>query len=330
MRVLAVVEQGNAPSIRLRVGDHIARYRDSGIEITLLPTHAKISDRLNVARQASRHDVVMLFKTIGFTPLQLALLRRTNPRIVFDFDDAVMFREQKYRQPVRARTFQKFVRTMKICAAVVAGNEFLAGFAEACDRRALVLPTPIDLSRYVVKPPVEGRGRTIGWLGLSDGLPYVRQIAPALRRLTETFPDLRLKIISDKPLELEGVRVENELWRAETEQAHLASFDVGIMPLWDSVWTRGKCGYKILQYMGVGTAVVASSVGVNRQIIRDGENGFLATSENDWFERIRRLLEQSDLRRQFAVRGRQLIEEHYSADQYVTKYAALLAKVARG
>jgi glycosyltransferase involved in cell wall biosynthesis len=328
MRVLAVVEQGNAPSIRLRLSDHIASYAASGIQITVLPTHSGLGDRLNVIREAARHDVLVLFKTVGFSELQLRLLHRANRRIVFDFDDAVMFREQKYRRPLRGKTFKKFLRTINLCAAVVAGNDFLASFAEACDRRAIILPTPIDVAKYKIKRQGVGEGRTIGWLGLSDGLPYVRQIEPALRRLIERFPELRLAVVSDKPLQLDGVPVDNELWRAETEQAHLGSFDVGIMPLWDSVWTRGKCGYKILQYMGVGTAVVASPVGVNPQIIRDGENGFLANTQDEWVDRIGRLLDNAELRREFGARGRQLIEEHYSTDHFTSEYAKLLREVA--
>jgi glycosyltransferase involved in cell wall biosynthesis len=328
MKVLCVVEQGNAPSIRLRLTDYLTRYAELGIAVTVVATQSRVSDRLKVIRAAAQHDVVVLFKTIGFTKLQLALLRRANPRIVFDFDDAVMFREQKYRQPLRARTFNKFLRTMEHCTAVVAGNDFLARFGEACGKHTIILPTPIDLTRYKPKTQRDGEGATVGWLGLSDGLPYLRQIEPAFRQLAGRFAAFRLKIISDKPLDLDGLPIENELWRAETEQAQLASFDVGIMPLWDSVWTRGKCGYKILQYMGVGTAVVASPVGVNSEIVVDGENGFLATTDDEWIDRIARLLEDSALRRAFGLRGRELVERSYSAEQFTASYAKLLREVA--
>jgi len=140
---------------------------------------------------------------------------------------------------------------------------------------------------------------------------------------------LRLKVISDKPLQLEDVVVENEPWRLETEQANLSSFDVGIMPLWDSLWTRGKCGYKILQYMGVGTAVVASDVGVNNEIISSGENGFLARTENDWVDAIGSLIENAEQRRNFGLRGRQLVEHRYSLEEFTQSYVRLLREVAQ-
>ena len=174
---------------------------------------------------------------------------------------------------------------------------FLACFAQACGRPTVVLPTSIDLAKYKLKEHREGLGLTIGWLGLSDGLAYLQYIQPALQRLTEMFPGLKLKVVSDKPLQLDGVKIDNETWRLETEQANLSSFDIGIMPLWDSVWTRGKCGYKILQYMGVGTAVVASDVGVNGEIITSGENGFLARTQDDWIKAIGSLIENAEQRK---------------------------------
>src|SRR5207244_10658745 len=138
----------------------------------------------------------------------------------------------------------------------------------------------------------------------SDGLPYLRHIQSALKRLTKLFPGLRLKVISDKPLQLEDVVVENEPWRLETEQANLSSFDVGIMPLWDSLWTRGKCGYNILQYMGVGTAVVASDVGVNNEIISSGEHGVVARTETDSLGATGRPIEDADQPRNFGAPSR--------------------------
>jgi glycosyltransferase involved in cell wall biosynthesis len=330
MRVLCVTEPGQAPSTRLRLGDCLGRYAELGFQVTI--TSARRShpiEQLGLVREAARHDAVVLFKTTGFSNLELALLRRANKNIIFDFDDAVMFRELKYRRPLRAKTFKKFVHTLKHCRAAVAGNEFLARLAEACGVRSTVLPTPIDLAKYKLKEQRNGNGLTIGWLGLSDGLGYLKDIQPVLQRLTGMFPGLRLKVVSDKPLQLDGVTIHNEPWQKETEQQNLTSFDIGIMPLWDSLWTRGKCGYKILQYMGVGTAVVASAVGANRDIITHGENGFLAESQDDWMTALGALIENAEQRREFGLRGRKLVEERYSLDRFVNGYATLLRDLTK-
>lgn len=329
MKALCVVEPGRAPSTRLRLGDCIARYQKAGIHITTISARrSSLRERLHLIREAGRHDLVVLFKTTGFSALDLRLLRRNNPRIVFDYDDAVMFREQKYGRPIRLRDFEKFLRTMKHCAAVVAGNAFLARFAEACGKRTIILPTPVDLSKYVVQKS-EPVGLTIGWVGLSDGFVYLRQIQPALQRLAEFFPQFKLRVVSDKQLRLDGVPVENDQWQLEREQANLSSFAIGIMPLTNTLWSRGKCGYKILQYMAAGIPVVASAVGANRDIVTNGENGFLAETIEDWVRCISTLAEDAVLRRKFALKGRELVERKYSLDQFADEYIALLRDVAR-
>src|SRR5436853_14547 len=234
MKILCVVEHGNAPSTRLRLRDCLDYYAGLGVEATIVPTRrSSLTERLRVLKEARRHDAVVLFKTIGFNEFELSVLQRANRRIIFDFDDAVMFRE------------------------------------------------------------------------------------------------LKLKVISDKALQLDGVHVENDPWRLETEQANLASFDIGIMPLWDSVWTRGKCGYKILQYMGVGTAVVASDVGVNNEIISHGENGFLARTQDDWVGALSTLIQNAEQRRTFGLRGRELIAKRNSLESFAQGYVKLLHEIAR-
>ncbi len=329
MRVLCVVEHGNAPSIRLRLRDCLSRYQHLGLQVTTLATRRSTpSAQWKILWAARKHDVVVLFKTIGFSPLELRLLHRINPRIVFDFDDAIMFREAKYEQPVEGHYLKRFARTMKVCAAAAAGNRYLASLAEAEGVKATVLPTSIDVQNYRIKQHQDGPGLTIGWVGLSDGLRYLQSIHPALRELSQRHPGVQLKVISDKPLHLDGVRVINEVWQAEKEQDHLSSFDIGIMPLWDSVWTRGKCGFKILQYMGAGLPVVASDVGVNGEIITPGKNGYLATEQADWTERISELVQSAELRRSFGRNGRALVENEYSLDRYAQRYAELLRSVA--
>jgi glycosyltransferase involved in cell wall biosynthesis len=329
MKVLCVIEPGRAPSTRLRLGDCVNRYREAGIETTIISARrSSLLERRHLIRQARRHDIVILFKTTGFSARDLRLLRRNNPRIVFDYDDAVMFRNQKYGTPIALKDFERFLRTLEHCAAVVAGNRFLARFAEACGRPATMLPTAVDISKYPIRPESKADRLTIGWLGLSDGFVYLRHIQPALRQLASRFPGFTLRVISDKPLQLDGVTVENEPWQLEKEQANLSSFSIGIMPLTDTLWTRGKCGYKILQYMAAGIPVVASAVGANIDIITDGENGFLAGTSDDWARSIGTLAEDSVLRRKFAVRGRSLVESKYSLDQFAEGYIKLMREVA--
>ena len=324
MKVLFVVEQGNAPSIRLRLLDCLDAYRAAGIQPTVFTTRSNLMNRLQVIRAAARHDAVVIFKAIGFTKLQLGMLQRSNSNLIVDFDDAVMFREEKYSRPLRARTFAKFLRTIERCSAVVAGNDFLRAFAEGNGRLVVTLPTPVDVAHYRRKEHRAGPEVVIGWLGLSDGFRYLQHIESALQTLMTRYPTLRLKVVSDRPLELTGVSVENESWSLEGEQAALASFDIGIMPLRDSVWARGKCSYKILQYMAAGLPVVASPVGMNRDVIESGANGFLAATEADWIGCLSRLIDDVEMRSSFGARGRELVERSYSRESFTRTYVDLL------
>jgi len=328
MKVLCVIEPGRAPSTRLRLGDCVERYRAAGIEVTTLSARrSSIRERWHLIRQARRHDLVILFKTTGFSSFDLHLLRRNNPRIIFDYDDAVMFRNQKYGKPIRSRDFEKYRRTVEHCAAVAAGNDYLARFAEACGTRAAVLPTAVDTSRHPVPAGPAGDSLTIGWLGLSDGFVYLRHIQPALQELATRFPGLKVRVISDKELQLDSVPVENELWQLEREHRNLSGFSIGIMPLTDTLWTRGKCGYKILQYMAAEIPVVASAVGANNDIVSHGENGLLAKTIDDWVRNLAMLIEKPELRQTFGRRGRQLVEQKYSLDHFATAYVKLMREV---
>jgi glycosyltransferase involved in cell wall biosynthesis len=330
VKVLCVVEPGRAPSTRLRLGDCIERYRQAGINVTVVSARrSRLRERLRLIAQAPRHDAVILFKTTGFSWLDLHLLRRKNRRIIFDYDDAVMFRNLKYGRPVRTRDFDKFRRTVEHCVAVAAGNQYLARFGEACGTRAVILPTAVDVSKYTATPEPPSR-LTVGWLGLSDGFVYLRHIQPALKKLVSQFPEFRLRVISDKPLELEGVRIENERWQLEREHRNLSTFTIGLMPLTDTLWTRGKCGYKILQYMAAGIPVIASAVGANKDIISHGENGFLARTLEDWVNNITRLADDSKLCQTFGRRGRELVEKRYSLDQFAAGYIDLMRQVVDG
>src|SRR5438094_8541567 len=146
MKILCVVEHGNAPSTRLRLRDCLDYYAALGVEATVVPTRrSSVTERLRVLREARRHDVVVLFKTIGFNEFELGLLQRANRRIVFDFDDAGMFRDQKHRRPLRGKEFKKFLRTVRHCAAAVAGNDSPACFAQASGPPATNTTTVDDL-----------------------------------------------------------------------------------------------------------------------------------------------------------------------------------------
>ncbi len=317
------------PSSRLRMVDCFEAYRAAGIDCTVKFIPSGVAGRLVAFYEASRHDVVVLQKKTSLRRIELALLKRFNPRIVFDLDDAVMFHELEHRKPLTGKPFVKFVRTINHCAAVVAGNRFLASFAEPNCSRVYVLPTPVDLNRYRLKDDSRPDDTvTAGWIGVGGNLHYLLDLAGVFQRLAKEYPALRLKVVSNRSIEIPGVDIIYEPWSLEGEISALQSFDIGVMPLRDSVWARGKCGYKILQYMGVGVPAVASPVGINTEFIQHGVTGFLATRPDEWTEALRSLIEHSELRREMGLRGRKRVEEQYSKALFASRYVEILRETA--
>jgi glycosyltransferase involved in cell wall biosynthesis len=331
VKALFLLTKRPIPSSRIRMTECFDLYRAAGIDCTAIRIPSGILGRLGLLRLAPRFDVIVLQKKTSLHLVELAMLRRLNPRIIFDFDDAVMFHELEHRRPLTGKHVPKFLATVDHCAAVVAGNAFLASFATPNCPRVYVLPTSIDTERYRPRGDAgHGDAVTIGWVGLGGNLYYLAELAPVLQRLAKDYPALRLKIISNRFIEIPGVPIVNEPWSLEGEVAALQSVDIGVMPLHDSLWARGKCGYKILQYMGVGVPAVASPVGINTEFIQPGVTGFLASGESEWIEHLRFLIDHPAERREMGRRGRALIEARYSKTRFAERYVEIMREVGGG
>ena len=325
MKVLFLLTKRQPPSSRVRVVNCLPAYRAAGIEPTVMPIPSSLAGRLRMLRAVAKHDVVVIQKKTSFRLFELALMKKLNPRIIFDMDDAVMFHELEHHQPLTGKNFKKFIRTINHCAAVVAGNQFLAKFAEPNCKRVYVLPTPIDTSRYAVKDYSQPSDQVIiGWLGVSGNLHYLKRLHPVFQKLCTEFPNVHLKIVSNEFIDMEGVRIIKEKWSLETEIELLRSFDIGIMPLDDTLWARGKCGYKILQYMGVAVPAVASPVGINSEFIQNGATGYLPTADDEWHGALKTLVGSREMRQQMGLEGRYLLESRYSQARFAGKYAEII------
>jgi glycosyltransferase involved in cell wall biosynthesis len=209
----------------------------------------------------------------------------------------------------------KFKRIVKSCDLVLAGNNFLRDQALkfTSKDRVVLIPTVVDLDPYSVKNHGPSPKEIIlGWIGSAGTLHYLNIILPALEKVASRFPHVCLKIVCDEFLDSSLIKVIKKPWNESDEVSDLQSFDIGIMPLTDDVWARGKCALKIVQYMAVGIPVVCSPVGTNRDIVRDGLNGFWAETEREWIDRLGILIEKGELRRKMGRAGRQIVEEGYS------------------
>lgn len=251
-----------------------------------------------------------------------AWLSARGQRWTVEFDDAIhltRFHLSKMKSLVRQ------------AARVIVGNSTLAAFAREHSKAVAIVPTTIPLSRYPLpawpRSAVRAGPRVIGWIGLPYNFDALRILAEPLRQLAQEMP-LLLRVVSSGDPHLAGVPVEVVEWSYATEIELLSSFDVGVMPLVDDPWSRGKCGLKILQYFAAGVPVVASPVGVNRDIIEHGVNGYLADDAAAWLVALRRLLAEPGQAAALAQAGRATVEQHYSAEVWAPRIAALWRETA--
>lgn len=300
----------------------------------MLEVPRSVAGRLALLQAATRHDVVLLQKKL-FPASFVGLLRRANPRLIFDVDDAVMFHELERSEPVTGRFFQRFAAVAAASRMVVAGNRYVAEFAQATRGRdgqpdVAILPTPIDTTRLPAKQAdANADGFVVGWIGTKGNLHQLLPLADALRKVQARVPDFCLRVVADAAPELPGIRVESRPWRHAEEVADLHGFDVGIMPLADTLWNRGKGGYKLLQYMAAGLPAVASPVGINADIIRHGDNGFLAANEGEWGAALISLAGDPALRHHIGANARNDVERHYALGVYLDRYVELIEDCRR-
>lgn len=242
------------------------------------------------------------------------LLRRLTRRVAFDFDDALFLRQppRPGEPPNRSRLRRrKFAATCRACDLVLAGNDFLAAAARPWSRRLEVLPTPVELERYPETPPSDRCGNTVVWIGRPENLVYLEPLRPVFVDLARRVSDFQLRVVCSDFPDWPEVPLQRVRWSQETEVEQLVSADVGIMPLTDDDWARGKCAFKLLQYMAAGLPTVASPVGENREVVVDGETGFLASGGEAWSRRLGELLAASALRSAFGAAGRRRVRERY-------------------
>lgn len=286
--------------------------------------------------RADRFDLVWVEKEcFPWLPAWLeALLAKAGVPYVVDYDDATFHRYDQHRSRlVRWALGSKIDRVMRGARLVVAGNSYLAGRARAAGAPWVeMLPTVVDLDRYPspaarqVALPSGPTPLRIGWIGSPATERYVRTIAPALRLFCEGGRG-RVSLIGARPgFEMEGVPVETLPWSSDSEVSEMAKFDVGIMPLTDDPWARGKCGFKLIQYMGCGLPVIASPVGVNTDLVDSGVNGFLASSQDDWLWALESLASDPQLRTRMGLAGRVKMERDFTVQGVLPRLDELIRK----
>jgi len=354
--VLASKAAGIAPGQRYRFEQWAPRLaRDHNIELDLLPFESRdlteilyrpgryLTKALLVARdfirrsavvaRARNYDAVVVFREAALLgpALYERLLTWTGKPIIFDFDDAIWAPGPDISNGVftHLHFFGKTSTICRIAAACTVGNGYLAGYARQRNPHTVIVPTSIELDDYPLIPePRSVEPFVVCWTGSTSTLAHFEYAREALERVALQVP-LAVKVICSEPpkVPIAGAEMRFVRWTAKNEAQEVGDSHVGIMPLPDNAFTRGKCGLKALQYMATGRPVVLSPVGVNTDIVRDGENGFLASTTDEFVDALLQLAASEPLRRRLGAAGRKTVEASFSAEVVAAQFAQVVRSV---
>jgi glycosyltransferase involved in cell wall biosynthesis len=292
--------------------------------------------RLRDVLRANRYDVIFIQREAFMTGSIFfeKQFSRSRAKVIFDFDDAIWLEDTSNYNKKFAwlKRPSKTADIIRLSDEVIVGNSFLGAYALQFNKRVHIIPTVIDTSIYFPgsKNQFLNQKVCIGWSGSETTLKYFAIILPILKKLKQKFGDrIYFKQIGDKNFHTDGLEIESSNWQFDNEVSELNKIDIGLMPLPDDDWSKGKCGFKALQYMALETPPVISPVGMNKEIIQHGVNGFFAISENEWIESIGALIESQELRIKMGIAARQTVVKKYSVQSQLEGFISLLQDTIR-
>ena len=320
------------PSFRHRMRTLIATLETAGWQVRAerFPS-GRYGIRTWERRFLLRQSDVVVLHQIKLSAMEARLFAAFSTRRVFDVDDAIYVRKPRRLgdAPDQSRwRKRKFAATCRWVDEVAAGNDVLAGVARASARAVTILPTSIDIAAYQPTTATAADPPTIVWIGSPENLVYLETIRPALARLTGRYPRLKMRVICSRFPDWSEVNIEGIAWSSATEAKSLATAHIGVMPLTDDEWARGKCAFKLLQYMAAALPCVASPVGANTEAIIDGFNGFHARTLDEWERNLESLIQSAELRARFGANGRAHVQARYAMHAYQARYLELLTRLA--
>jgi glycosyltransferase involved in cell wall biosynthesis len=309
-------------------------YRPGAVAAKLGVTAWGTLQRLLDVVRAGRHDLVFVHREaypIG-PPFFERLFEAASGRIAFDFDDAIYHRYMNHDNPLdRFRDWDRPAKLIARARRTVVGSQILAAYARQHapqPERVVVIPTVVDTTVFTPAPRPQDGAIVVGWIGTPRNTPYLQGIWPALAAAARREPRLRFVLVGAEPFDAGDVPVEFRRWTLHGEVADVQNFDIGIMPLPDDEQTRGKCGFKLIEYMACGLPAVASPVGANLDVLRHGETGLLADGVQDWTEALVALAADAALRRRMGEAGRARAVEAFSLAAMAPRFVDTLRQAA--
>ena len=323
MKFLFIGKPAENPSTRYRLEPVAQALRAKGHEI-VVHYEPNFWAQIQLVAQAGAFDVLFIQRKLLSAPI-VRLLRSRIPCLVFDYDDAVFLKSDG---SVSSSRSAKFRAVSSRADLVLAGNQYLCEAAKKRGASTMLTPTCVDLDRYS-NTSVKAKDFTFVWIGSSSTARYLELVREDLEAVGRAIPGARLRVIADFDFELENLKVENLGWSEETETEALSQCHVGIAPMKDNDWTRGKCALKVIQYMAAGLPVISSDVGANRDVLTDGETGYLVGDRESWISAAKSLYDSSELRDRMGSQAREVAAEQYSMANVSERVAAQIIDLIR-
>ncbi len=274
-----------------------------------------------------KHSTFVVFRncTLGGPPIVEIILKLFGKRVIFDFDDAIQYGSENNSNwffSYFVRCDWKFKVIIQLSNLVIAGNKNLKKFACKFNKNVEIIPTTIDTNKYKLVKKKYNKSITIGWSGSASTSKYIENFLPQLLQIQKK-KKFKIVIIGSK-LNIKNKNVNCLKWSSKNELKYLSKIDIGLMPLPNNLWTKGKCGLKILQYLSVGIPSVVSNVGINSEIIHNGKNGFLANNSKEWETHLLKLLNKPKSITKMGLYGRKLVQKHFSNFSIIDKLSLIL------
>jgi glycosyltransferase involved in cell wall biosynthesis len=362
-KILFIVQHrlNRSPGQRYRCEQYVPYLRQQGFECTYSPVIVDAEEdqalyrsinlldkagifiksfarRIRDVWRASHYDIVFIYREafpIGWVFFE-RLLKLTGATIVLDFDDAIWLPtvSEVNRSLQWLKNPEKINKIITLSNLVIVGNTYLGAYAKRFNKKVVVFPSTINLDYYkfpLAQSAAKNSGKIIiGWSGSHTTIEHFEIITPVLKKLKEKYGDnVIFKVYGDPDYRNDSLGIVGTAWSHESEVEVIGSFDIGIMPLPDNEWSKGKCAMKGLLYMGMGVPAVLAAVGMNTDVINDGVTGFLAANDEEWFNKLSLLIENNDLRKKIGLAGRSVVEKSFSCqakhEEYVNIFLNLTA-----
>jgi glycosyltransferase involved in cell wall biosynthesis len=303
MKLLIVTNNPHRASFRQRIEVYLDTLQANGIECEVAQLPSSCLARQKLFKSAQKFDGVFLHKK-KLNLLDTFWLRKYSKKIIYNFDDAIMYSDKTPDRNSRSH-FIPFRRSIKLADMVITGSSYLAEHARKFNPNVKVLPVGLRVSDYKLDCPAKSDNKIrLVWIGSKSTLKYLAEIKPALEEIGSRFDNAVLRIICDAFFDLQNMQVEKCLWSKDTRGIDLATSDIGLAPLPENRFTKGKCSFKVLEYASAGLPVIASPIGTNSEYVRSNVTGFFATNMQEWIDRITQLIENGQLRKKMGQEGR--------------------------